>query len=124
MLRSTPPKTAAILGWATMAVELPFLATCVLVQLLKQCPHCRHEWLSWPILPGAVPWYFATFGLRLIPRDLGSFPLKIGWGVFTACLIALVFALSRRTTLWRVPLGFAAIVSTALAVLTFLSIAA
>jgi hypothetical protein len=113
-----------MLGLAAMAVELPFLITCLLVQLLKQCPHCRHEWLSWPILAGTFPWYFATFSLRFIPRDLSAFQLKIGCGIFTACLIALIFALGRRTTLWRVPLGIGLVVSSTLAVLTFLLIAA
>ena len=41
-----------MLSLAALAVELPFLVTCALVQLLRDCSHCRHEWLSWPILPG------------------------------------------------------------------------
>ena len=124
MLRSPPPKSANLLSLAALAVELPFLVTFVLVQLLKQCPHCQREWLSWPILAGAFPWYFATINLKLIPRDLSIFQIKFGWGMFTACLTALIFALSRRSTLWRVPLTVGFVVSTGLALLAFLLIAA
>src|SRR5690349_7931591 len=52
---SLPPRPWVTLGLAAFVVESPFLVTFLLVQLLKQCPHCRHQWLSWPILPGAFP---------------------------------------------------------------------
>jgi hypothetical protein len=124
MHHSPPPKPAAILGLAALAVELPFLVTCLLVQVLKQCPHCRHEWLSWPILPGAFPWYFATFSLKLIPRNLGVIQMKFGWAVFTACLIGLIFAVSRRSVFWRQLIAVGFVISAALAGLAFLLIAA
>ena len=73
-----------MLGMAALVVESPFLVTCLLVQVFKQCPHCKHEWLSWPILPGAFPWYFAAINLKLIPRDLSVIQLKFGWALFAA----------------------------------------
>ena len=124
MHHSPPPKPAVMLGLAVLAVELPFLLTCLLVQWLKQCPHCRHEWLSWPVLAGVFPWYFAAFCLKLIPKDLSIVQLKTGWGVFTVCFIALIFALARASTLWRQILAAALVVSTALAAMTFALIAA
>lgn len=113
-----------MLGLAALAVELPFLVTCLLVQVQKQCPHCRHEWLNWPILPGAFPWFFATFTLRLIPRDLGIAPVKFGWAVFTACLIGLIFAMSRQSVFWRQLIAVGFVVSAGLAVMAFMLIAA
>lgn len=124
MHRSPPPKSAVMLGLAALAVELPLLVTCLLVQLLKQCPHCRHEWLSWPVLAGAFPWYVATFKFKVLPKDLSLFQLKFGWGVFTACLIAVLFAVSRRSTLWRQLLAAGLVFASGLAVLAFLLIAA
>lgn len=109
---------------ATLAVELPFLVTCLLVQVLKQCPHCKHEWLSWPILPGAFPWFFATFSLKIIPRDLGNVPVKFGWAVFTACLISFIFAVSRRSVFWRQLIAAGFVVSAGLAIMAFMLIAA
>ncbi len=73
-----------------------------------QCPHRRHEWLSWLVLAGAFPWYAATFDLNLVPRGLDIYPIKTGFGLFTACFLGLIFVLGRRTTLWRfvVVVGF------------------
>jgi len=113
-----------MIGLATLAVELPFLVTCLLVQALKQCPHCKHEWLSWPILPGVSPWFFATFTLKLIPRDLSTLSVKFGWAVFTVSLIGLMFVVSRRSAFWRQLIAASFVVSTVLAVLAFLLIAA
>jgi hypothetical protein len=124
MHHSPPPKPAAMLGLAALAVELPFLVTYLLVQVLKQCPHCRHEWLSWPILPGAFPWFFGTFSLKIIPRDLSIIQVKFGWAVFTACLTGLIFAVSRRSALWRQLIAVGFVVSSGLAFLAFLLIAA
>ena len=124
MHRSPPPKHATMLGLATLAVELPFLTTSLLVHLLKQCAHCRHEWLSWPILAGAFPWYIGAFSLKVIPRDLSIFQLKFGWGVFTISLVALIFALGVRSTLWRQVLVAGLVASCGLALLAFLLIAA
>jgi hypothetical protein len=109
---------------AALAVELPFLLTFLLVQLLKQCPHCRHEWLSWPILSGAFPWYFATFSLKLLPRDLSLTQVKFGWGAFTVGLIAALFLACRRSTVWRQLLAGGLVLSSGLAVLAFVLIAA
>ena len=113
-----------MLSLAALAVELPFLVTCLLVQALKQCPHCKHEWLSWPILPGAVPWFFTTFSLKLIPRDLGTVSVKFGWAVFTVSLIGLMFAVSRRSAFWRQLIAASFVVSAGLAVMAFMLIAA
>ena len=113
-----------MLSLAALAVELPFFVTCVLVQLFRDCSHCRHEWLSWPVLAGVFPWYFAAFSLKLIPKDLSIVQLKTGGGVFTVCVIALIFALARASTLWRQILAAALVVSTALAAMTFALIAA
>ena len=124
MQRSPAPKPVVMLSLAALAVELPFLVTCVLVQLLRDCSHCRHEWLSWPILPGVFPWYFATFTLKIIPKDFSIAQLKAGWGVFTVSLIALLFALTKTSTLWRQVLAAALVVSTALAVMACALIAA
>ncbi|MCX6922445.1 MAG: hypothetical protein NT154_04415, partial [Verrucomicrobia bacterium] len=104
--------------------ELPFLIASLLVHLLKQCPHCRQEWLNWPILAGAFPCYIATFSLKVLPRDLSNLQLKFGWGVFTACLVTVVYALSIRSTLWRLFLVAGLLSSTGLALLAFLLIAA
>ena len=124
MHRSPPLKPAIMLGLATAAVELPFLATCLLVQLFRHCDHCRHEWLSWPVLSGVVPWYIATFALKLFPPGLSMLQIRCVWGVFTACLIALVFALSWRSTLWLQLLTVSLVVSAGLALLAFGVIAA
>jgi hypothetical protein len=105
-------------------VELPFFVTWLLVSVLKQCPHCRHEWLSWPVLAGAFPWYVATFNLKLIPRSLETYQLKIGFGLFTACFVMLLFGVAQRTTRWRYVLATGLLVSSGLAVLAFLLIAA
>ena len=113
-----------MLNLAVAAVELPFLATCLLVQLFRHCDHCRHEWLSWPILSGVAPWYFAAFHFKLVPRDLTLFQVRCGWALFTVFFIALVFALSWRSALWRQLLAASLILSTALAVLAFCVIAA
>jgi hypothetical protein len=113
-----------MISLAVLAVELPFLVTCLLVQLLRDCSHCRHEWLSWPFLAGVFPWYFATFSLKLIPKDLSIVQLKTGWGVITVCFIALIFTLARASTLWRQILAAALVVSSALAVMAFALIAA
>ena len=121
---SPPPKASALLGLATLAVELPFLVTCLLVQVLRSCPHCRHEWLSWPILPGAFPWFFAAISLKSIPRDAGIVPMKCGWAVFTVCLIGLIFAACRQNAFWQLVLAAGVLVSSALAVVTFMLIAA
>ncbi len=109
---------------AAAAVELPFLAACLLVQLLYHCPHCRHEWLSWPLLPGVVPWYFATYGLGLVPRTLTEFQLRCGFGAWTVCLIFLVAVLSWRNAHWRRVLAVGAALSIGLALLAFLMLAA
>jgi len=61
MRRSSPPKPVVMVSLAALAVELPFLVTWLLVQWLRDCSHCRHEWLSWPVLAGVFPWYCATF---------------------------------------------------------------
>jgi len=124
MHRSPAPKPAVMLSLSLVAVELPFLVTCLLVQALKQCPHCRHEWLSWPILAGAFPWYFTAFNLKLFPRDLSTLQVRCGWGAFTACLIALIFAVSWRSAVWRQLLAGGLVVSSGLAILAFLLIAA
>ncbi len=124
MNHSPPPKPAILLSLAALAVELPFFVTCLLVQVLKDCPHCRHEWLSWPILAGAFPYFFAASNLHLVPRHLSVTAGKFGWGAFTASLIALVFLVSWKSMLWRQFLAAALILSTGLAVLAFLSIAA
>lgn len=124
MHRSPPPKPAVMLTLAALTVELPFLVTCLLVQLLKQCPHCRHEWLSWPILAGAFPWYFSAFTLHIIPRDLSNLQVRFGWGAFTTCLIALTFLASWRSGVWRQLLAGGLVVSSGLAILAFLLIAA
>lgn len=124
MRRSPPLKPAIMLSLAGAAVELPFFATCLLVQLFRHCDHCRHEWLSWPILCGVAPWYIATFDFKLLPRDLSMVQIRCGWGMFTACLIALVFAASWRSTLWRQLLAASLIFSAALAILAFGIIAA
>jgi hypothetical protein len=124
MHSSPPTKPAVLFSLAALAVELPFFLTCLLVQLFKQCPHCRHEWLSWPILSGAFPWYFATFSLKLIPRDLSLMQVKLGWVVFTACIIAALFLACWRSVLWRPLLAGGLVLSSGLAVLAFLLIAA
>jgi hypothetical protein len=124
MHRSLPPKPAVLLGLAVLVVELPFLVTCLLVQMLRRCEHCRHEWLHWPILPGVVPWHFATFSLRLIPRDLSLLQVRLGWGAFTACLVAVIFVASWRSRFWRPVLAAGLVAASGLAVLTFLIIAA
>ena len=124
MHRSPPPNPVVMLSLAALAVELPFLVTCLLVQLLRNCSHCRHEWLSWPVLAGVFPWYFATFSLKLIPTDLSLVQIKAVCGVFTLCLIALAFALTKASTLWRQILAGALVVSIALAVIACALIAA
>jgi len=113
-----------MIGLAALTVELPFLVTCLLVQALKQCPHCKHEWLSWPILPGAFPWFFATFTLKIIPRDISTVSVKFGWAVFTVSLIGLIFAVSRRSAFWRQLIAAGFVVSAGLAVMAFMLIAA
>jgi hypothetical protein len=124
MQGSPPPKPAILLSLAALAIEVPFFVTCLLVQLLKNCSHCRHEWLSWPILAGAFPSYFAAINLHMAPAHLSLNMFKFGSGAFTASLIALVFLLGLKTTLWRQLLAGALLVSTGLAVLAFLLIAA
>lgn len=71
-----------------------------------------------------VPLYFASFTLKIIPKDLSIAQLKAGWGVFTVCLIALLFALTKASTHWRQVLAAALVVSTALAVMACALIAA
>ena len=118
MHHSPPPKPAVMLSLAVLAVELPFLIVCLLVQWLKQCPHCRHEWLSWPILAGAFPSYF------VFSHNLNMLQVRLGWGAFTACLIALIFVASWRSALWRQLLAGGLAVSSGLAILAYLLIAA
>lgn len=124
MHRSQPLKPAIMLSLAAAAVELPFLATCLLVQLFRHCDHCRHEWLSWPILSGVAPWYITAFYFKLVPRDLTMFQVRCGLASFTVCFIALVFALSWRSALWRQLLAASLFLSAALAILAFGVIAA
>ena len=113
-----------MLGLATLAVELPFLAGYLLVQMLSRCSHCRHEWLSWPVLPGAFPWYHVTYSLKLLPRNLTTMQGKLIWGAFTACFIAALFLASRRNGAWRQILAGGLALSSGLAVLAYLLIAA
>ena len=124
MHHSPPPKPVVMLGLSASAVELPFFVTFLLVQWLKQCPHCRHEWLSWPILAGAFPWYVSALNLHVIPRDLSLLQLKCGWAAFTACFVGLLFVVCRRSGLWRWLLAGGLVVASGLAVLAFLLIAA
>ena len=123
MRRLPPLKPVLMLGLAVGSVELPFLVVCVLVQCFRECAHCRHEWLSWPILAGVGPWY-TSLRLGLLPRNLSLLEVRWGWGVFTTCLIGLVFAVSCRSTLWRQVLAGSLILSAALAALAFGIIAA
>jgi len=113
-----------MLGLAALAVELPFLAGCLLVQMLSRCSHCRHEWLSWPLLAGAFPAYHATFYFKLLPRDLTMMQVRFVWGAFTACFIAVLFLASRRNGAWRQILAGGLALSSGLAVLAYLLIAA
>jgi hypothetical protein len=117
-------KPAVILSLAIASVELPFLVVCLLVQELRHCHHCRQEWLSWPILPGVVPWYIAANSFRFVPRDLSMTQLRCVWGVLTVCFIVGIFALCRRGVFWRPFLGFGLALSAAMAVMTYLFIAA
>lgn len=124
MKHSPPPKPIVMLGLAALAVELPFFVMFLLVQWLKRCPHCRHEWLSWPILAGAFPWYVSACNLHVIPRDLSLLQMKCAWGTFTACFVALLFVTSWRSRLRRGLLAGGLVLASGLALLAFLLIAA
>jgi len=124
MHRPPPPKPVIMLALAALAVELPFFITFLLVEGLKQCPHCRHEWLSWPILAGAFPWYVSAFIFHIIPRDVSLLQIKCGWAAFTACFVGLLFAACRRCGLWRWLLAGGIVAASGLALLAFLLIAA
>lgn len=111
------------LGLAALSVELPFLVACLLVQVFKDCPHCRHEWLSWPILAGAFPSYLAEINLHFGLSHLSTNVLRFEWGAFTATLIALAFLASFRSPRWRQILAGTLILSSGLAALAFVLIA-
>jgi len=111
-------------GLATVAVELPFLATCLVVQCFRHCDHCRHVWPSWPILSGVGPWYIGTVLLWPLSRNLSMLSIRWGWAVFTLCFITVAFAACWRSTLWRQLLATTLILSSALALLAFGIIAA
>ncbi len=75
-------------------------------------------------LAGAFPWYFGASMLKLIPREMSMFQIRCAWGLLTASLIGLIFVASRRSTLWRHFLAGGLILSSGLALLAFLLIAA
>ncbi len=111
-------------GLAILAVELPFLSSFLLVEMLARCSHCRHQWLSWPILAGAFPSYHATFYWKLLPRDLTMLQVRLVWSAFTALFITLLFLASRHSGAWRQILAGGMAISIGLALLAYLLIAA
>ena len=105
---------------AAISVELPLLIAFLLV---RSGPHFGPEWFYWPIMTGLFPCFFAR-QLQLVPPQLPMVEFRIAETVFTACLIALVFALASRTTFWRQLLTGAFGLSSVLAVLAFMLLAA
>jgi hypothetical protein len=105
---------------AAISVELPLL----IAFLLVRCgPHFGPEWFYWPIMTGLFPCFFAR-QLQLVPHQLSMVEVRIGEALVTACLIALVFAIASRTRFWRQLLTGAFGLSSVLAVLAFMLLAA
>ena len=117
-----PQRTAkAMIGLATLAVQLPFFIGFILVQLFVVCPHCRGIWRSyWPVLAGRVPILLGRFQI------LGTSPwgFWLGSSGFTLVFIMILFALSRRSSHWRYVLGAGFLLSCLLARLAHAVIAA
>ena len=109
-----------MLGLAAASVELPLLIAFLLV---RWGSHFGPEWRFWPILAGLFPCFFAS-RFHVLPLHLSILELRIAEAVFTACLIGLVFFLCSRTRFWRQFLVGAFGISSALAVLGFLLLAA
>lgn len=109
-----------MLALAAAAVELPLFIAFLLV---KSGPHFGPEWFYWPILTGLFPCFFASH-LHLLPHQLSMVEVRIAEALFTACLIALVFAVASRTTFWRQLLTGAFGLSSVLAALAFMLLAA
>ena len=118
----SPITAKAMIGLATLAVQLPFFIGFILVQLFVACPHCRGVWRSyWPILPGMVP--TSLLGLS---RVLGTsqWGFWLGSSGFTLVFIIVLFALSRWSTYWGYVLGIGFLLSCLLARLAHAVIAA
>jgi hypothetical protein len=109
-----------MLGLAAASVELPLFIAFLLV---RWGPHFGPEWRFWPILAGLFPCFFAS-EFHVFPKRLSLIELRLGMTVFTACLIGLVFVICSRTRFWRQFLVGAFGISSALAVLGFLLLAA
>lgn len=109
-----------MLGMAAVSVELPLF---IAFLLIRWGPNYGSEWRFWPILAGLVPCFFAS-EFHLLPGKLSLPQLRFGMTVFTACLIGLVFVLCSRSKFWRQFLVGAFGISSALAVLGFLLLAA
>jgi len=109
-----------MLALAATSVELPLFLAFLLV---RWGPHFGPEWLYWPILTGLFPCFFAR-QLQLVPHQLSLVEFRIAEAVFTACLIGLVSAIASRTRFWRQLLTGAFGVSSVLAALAFMLLAA
>jgi hypothetical protein len=105
---------------AAASVELPLFIAFLLV---RRGPHFGPEWRFWPILAGLFPCFFAS-RFQVLPHLLSILELRIAEAAFTAGLIGLVFFLGSRTKFWRQFLVGAFGISSALAVLGFLLLAA
>ncbi|MGZ4973691.1 MAG: hypothetical protein ACXWDN_13100, partial [Limisphaerales bacterium] len=111
----------------TASVETPFLITAVLVNLFHHCAHCQHEWLLyWPVLPSMFPAYLVSvvFHPSALLRNLSVAQFHFFGGVFTACFIVAVFLLARGRTYWWLHLAGAFVISSGLAAMAFIIIAA
>ena len=112
------PKTWLMIGLSILAVEMPFLAGMVLVQVVVRCEHCRGVWwMFWPVLSGAIPSY--ALGARF-----GGWQFPFTLGLVTLGFMAAVFLLSHRNRYWRLMLAVSGLIFSLLAVWTHALIAA
>jgi hypothetical protein len=107
-----------MIGLSVLAVELPFLLSMVLVQVLVQCAHCRGVWRTfWPILPGFVPSY-------ILGARYGGAQFYIIVCLVTVGFMTGVFFLSFRSRYWRFMLAASGLIFSLLAALAHALIAA
>ena len=107
-----------MIGLSVLTVELPFLLSMALVQVLVQCAHCRGVWRTfWPVLPGLFPSY-------ILGARYGGPQFFAILGLVTFGFMAVVFALSFRSRYWHFILAASGLTFSLLAVLAHALIAA